>query len=123
MKSLEDLKKLRDQSLKNMEMRYMAGGGTRIQVGMGTCGIAAGARPVLNKFIEEIANHNLHNVVVTQVGCMGECAFEPIVEVIDNNGQKTTYCKVSERMAEEIVEEHLINGKRLDRYMLSAIKR
>ena len=123
MKSLEDLKKLRDQSLKNIEMRYMAGGGTRIQVGMGTCGIAAGARPVLNKFIEEIANHNLKNVVVTQVGCMGECAFEPIVEVIEHNGQKTTYAKVSARMAEEIVEEHLINGKRLYSYMLSAIKR
>jgi len=122
MKSLEDLKKLRDQSLKTMEMRYM-NGGTRIQVGMGTCGIAAGARPVLNKFIEATSAHNLNNVVITQVGCQGECAFEPIVEVVEKDGTKTTYCKVSESMAEEIVEEHLINGKRLDKYMLSAIKR
>jgi len=122
MKSLEDLKKLRDQSLKNMEMRYMVGG-TRIQVGMGTCGIAAGARPVLNSFIEEIANHNLSNVVITQVGCMGECAFEPIVEVIEHDGTRTVYCKVNERMVSEIVEEHLINGKRLNSYLLSAIKR
>ena len=122
MKSLEDLKKLRDQSLKNMEMRYMVGG-TRIQVGMGTCGIAAGARPVLNGFIEEIANHNLSNVVITQVGCMGECAFEPIVEVIEHDGTRTVYCKVNERMVSEIVEEHLINGKRLNSYLLSAIKR
>jgi NADP-reducing hydrogenase subunit HndB len=122
MKTLEDLKKLRDQSLKNMEMRNLIKG-TRIQIGMGTCGIAAGARPVLNKFVEQVATHNLNNVVITQVGCMGECAFEPIVEVIEFDGTKTTYCKVSERMAEEIIEEHLINGKRIDRFMLSSIKR
>lgn len=122
MKTLEDLKKLRDQSLKTMEMRYM-NGGTRIQVGMGTCGIAAGARPVLNKFIESTAAHNLSHIVITQVGCQGECAFEPIVEIVEQDGTKTTYCKVSDRMVEEIVEEHLINGKRLNKYMLSAIKK
>jgi len=94
MKSLEDLKKLRDTAKKNMEMRYQIGG-TRIQVGMATCGIAAGARPVLNKFIEVVAEHNLPNVVITQVGCMGECAFEPIVEIVENDGTKTIYAKVS----------------------------
>lgn len=122
MKSLEDLKKLRDQSLKNMRMRYQVGG-TRIQVGMGTCGIAAGARPVLNKFVEEISEHELKNVVVTQVGCMGECAFEPIVEIVDQDGTSSIYCKVTERMVNEIVEEHLVNGHRLDRYLLSSVKR
>ncbi|MFA5007467.1 MAG: (2Fe-2S) ferredoxin domain-containing protein [Candidatus Izemoplasmatales bacterium] len=122
MKSLEDLKKLRDQSLKNMQMRYQVGG-TRIQVGMGTCGIAAGARPVLNKFVEEISEHELKNVVVTQVGCMGECAFEPIVEIVDQDGTSSIYCKVTERMVDEIVEEHLVNGHRLDRYLLSSVKR
>jgi NADP-reducing hydrogenase subunit HndB len=122
MKTLEDLKKMRDESLKAMEMRYLRNG-VRIQVGMGTCGIAAGARPVLQKFIEETSSHNLNNVIITQVGCMGECAFEPIVEIIEQDGTKTTYCKVSERMVYEIVEEHLINGRRLDRYMLSAVKK
>jgi len=122
MKSLEDLKKLRDTAKKNMEMRYQIGG-TRIQVGMATCGIAAGARPVLNKFIEVVAEHNLPNVVITQVGCMGECAFEPIVEIVENDGTKTIYAKVSERMVSEIVEEHLVAGKRLERYMLGSIKR
>ena len=122
MKSLEDLKKLRDQSLKNMQMRYQVGG-TRIQVGMGTCGIAAGARPVLNKFVEEISEHELKNVVITQVGCMGECAFEPIVEIVDRDGTSSIYCKVTERMVNEIVEEHLLNGHRLDRYLLSSVKR
>ncbi len=122
MKSLEDLKKLREESIKNMNMRYQSGG-TRIQVGMGTCGIAAGARPVLNKFIEEINLRNLKNVTVTQVGCMGECAFEPIVEVVDGSGNSTIYANVCERMVAEIVEEHLIEGKRLDRYLLSGVKR
>jgi NADP-reducing hydrogenase subunit HndB len=122
MKSLEDLKKLRDQSLKNMQMRHLVGG-TRIQIGMGTCGIAAGARPVLNKFAEEIKEHKLANVVITQVGCMGECAFEPIVEIVENDGSSAIYCKVTERMVAEIVEEHLVNGKRVQRYLLSAVKR
>ncbi|MDD2297925.1 MAG: hypothetical protein PHX79_08945, partial [Sphaerochaetaceae bacterium] len=67
--------------------------------------------------------HNLHNIIITQVGCMGECAFEPIVEIVEKDGTKTTYCKVGKRLAEEIVEEHLINGNRLDAYMLSTIKR
>lgn len=122
MKSLEDLKKLRDSSLKNMTMRYQTGG-TRIQVGMGTCGIAAGARPVMQKFLEEITYRHLKNVTVTQVGCMGECAFEPIVEIVEQNGNQTIYCNVSERMVAEIVEEHVIGGKRLERYLLSGVKR
>lgn len=122
MKSLEDLKKLRDQAIKTMDMRYQ-NGGTRIQIGMATCGIAAGARPVMNKFLEEISARNLKDVIVTQVGCMGECAFEPIVEIVEQDGTRTIYAKVSERMVAEIVEEHLIAGKRLDRYMLGTIKR
>ncbi|PKL00230.1 MAG: ferredoxin [Tenericutes bacterium HGW-Tenericutes-1] len=122
MKSLEDLKKLRDQAIKTMDMRYH-NGGTRIQIGMATCGIAAGARPVMNKFLEEISARHLKDVIVTQVGCMGECAFEPIVEIVEQDGTKTIYAKVSERMVAEIVEEHLMAGKRLDRYMLGTIKR
>ena len=122
MKSLEDLKKLRDQAIKTMDMRYQ-NGGTRIQIGMATCGIAAGARPVMNKFLEEISARHLKDVIVTQVGCMGECAFEPIVEIVEQDGTRTIYAKVSERMVAEIVEEHLIAGKRLDRYMLGTIKR
>lgn len=122
MKSLEDLKKLRDQAQKNLKMRYQTGG-ARIQVGMGTCGIAAGARPVLEKFVEELNEKELRNVIVTQVGCMGECAFEPIVEIVDANGDSTVYCNVNERMVPEIVEEHIVGGKKLERYMLSAVKR
>lgn len=122
MKSLEDLKKLRDQALKNMEMRYQVGG-TRIQIGMGTCGIAAGARPVLNKFVDEIAKQNIKNVVIAQVGCMGECAFEPTVEILDEDGTQSVYARVNERMVHEIIEEHILGGKRIQRYLLSSLKR
>ncbi|MBU1145637.1 MAG: (2Fe-2S) ferredoxin domain-containing protein [Firmicutes bacterium] len=122
MKSLEDLKKLKDQAVKNRNMFYQSGG-IRIQIGMGTCGIAAGARPVLIGFEKEIRLRGLKNIIITQVGCMGECAFEPIVEIVENNGNSTTYCLVNERMISEIVEEHLMGGKKLDRYLLSSVKR
>jgi NADP-reducing hydrogenase subunit HndB len=77
----------------------------------------------INRFLEEVATHKLNNIVITQVGCMGECAFEPIVEIVENDGTKTVYAKVSERMVSEIVEEHLIAGHRLERYTLGSIKR
>ncbi|MDD3478291.1 MAG: (2Fe-2S) ferredoxin domain-containing protein [Candidatus Izemoplasmatales bacterium] len=122
MKSLEDLKKLREKSIQSMNMRYVENG-VRVQVGMGTCGIAAGARAVLNKFLEEINAREITNITVTQVGCMGECAFEPIVEVVDANGDSSIYCLVDERKVPEIIEEHIVNGVRLDRYLLSGVKR
>jgi len=122
MKSLEDLRKLRDEAKRNMNMRYVKGG-VRIQVGMGTCGIAAGAGKAYNKFLEEIQENDLKNIFITQVGCMGECAFEPIVEIIEENGTHSIYCQVTERMVEEIVEEHLMGGRPIERYLLSAIKR
>ena len=79
MKSLEELKKLREQAQANLELRKQKDG-YRVIVGMATCGIAAGARPVLAKFVEEVASRKLDSVTVTQVGCIGECALEPIVE-------------------------------------------
>ena len=122
MKTLKELKELREESYKKM---YMSGltNGVRVQVGCGTCGIAAGAKPVYNTFVEEINTLNLENVEITQVGCMGECAFEPIVEVLESNGSKTIYCLVTDRMAIEIVEEHIVKGNRIDKYLLSKIKR
>ncbi len=122
MKSLEELKALRKKSYEKM---YMIGvtNGVRVQVGCGTCGIAAGAKPVYDAFVNEIKNNNLTNVEITKVGCMGECAFEPIVEIIESNGSKTIYCLVTDRIALEIVEEHIMKGNRIDKYLLSKIKR
>jgi len=122
MKSLADLKKLRDESLKNIEMRYNKGT-RRIQVGMGTCGIAAGARPILNKIIEEVDRLNIKDIIVTQVGCMGECAYEPVVEIIDTDGTSTIYCQVTEEKMTEIITSHLIDGRIKDQYVLYKTKK
>lgn len=122
MKTLKELKNLREQSYKKMYMHGVTNG-VRVQVGYGTCGIAAGAKPVYDTFVEEVKALNLDNVEITQVGCMGECAFEPIVEVLESNGSKTIYCLVTDRIASEIVEEHIVKGNRIDKYLLSKIKR
>lgn len=121
MKSLEDLQKLRDEALKKMNVRYIKGG-FRIQVGMGTCGIASGAKQVLQSFIKELSARNLTNVVVTQVGCMGECAYEPMAEVIDENGQSFVYCTINDRIITEIIESHFINHKPIEKYLLTSRK-
>lgn len=109
MKSLDDLKKIRDAAQRKVIMRGK-NEGTRILVGMATCGISAGARPVMNKLVEELANKNIDNVQVTPVGCIGECAIEPIVEVLHGD-ERTTYCKVDVKVAERIINEHVIAGK------------
>ena len=82
----------------------------RVVVGMATCGIAAGARPVMNKFVEEVSKRNLNNVKVVQTGCIGMCRLEPIVEVVLPNGEKVTYIRVTEEMVARIVNDHLVNG-------------
>ncbi|AUD63349.1 hypothetical protein BK010_07005 [Tenericutes bacterium MO-XQ] len=118
MKTLEELKKLRDESLKKMTMRHVKDG-FRIQVGMGTCGIASGARPILNAFLEQVEFHDLKNVTVTQVGCMGECAYEPMAELIDESGQSYIYCSLTIPMVREIVDKHIINHQPVHRYLLA----
>ncbi len=118
MKSLEDLQKLRDEALKKMNIRYIKGG-YRIQVGMGTCGIASGAKQILQGFLKEIEARNITNVAVTQVGCMGECAYEPMAEIIDENGQSFVYCTITQPMITEIIESHLINHQPIQKYLLA----
>jgi NADP-reducing hydrogenase subunit HndB len=110
MKSLDDLKKIREAAAQKMSMREQKDG-YRVVVGMATCGITAGARPVLNALVEEVSKRNLLNVTVTQVGCMGQCALEPIVEVYNTIGERTTYCRVKEKDAQRIITEHVIGGK------------
>ena len=109
MKSLDDLKRIRDAAQKKVTMRGK-NDGIRILVGMATCGISAGARPVMNKFVEEIASRDLEKVTVTPVGCIGECAIEPIVEVLQGE-ERTTYCRVDIEAVERIINEHIVGGK------------
>lgn len=121
MKSLEELKKLREQAQASLEIRKQKDG-YRVIVGMATCGIAAGARPVLAKFVEEVAARKLDSVTVTQVGCIGECALEPIVEVIDKDEKRTIYGLVREQDVNEIIEKHLIGGQVIETKTLEYLK-
>lgn len=121
MKSLEELKKIREAAQAGLELRKQKDG-YRIVVGMATCGIAAGARPVLTKFVEEVSNRKLDNVVVTQVGCIGECALEPIVEVIDKDDNHTVYGLITENDVETIINEHILGGKVIENKTLEYLK-
>ena len=121
MKSLEDLKKMREAALKKVEMRE-GGKDYRVVVGMATCGIAAGARPVLNRLVEETAKRN-YNCVITQTGCIGMCVYEPIVEVYDKDGGHTTYVHMTPEKAAEMLEEHIANGRVIEKYTVNAAKK
>lgn len=120
MKSLEELKKIREASLKKINMRGLKDG-IRIQVGMATCGISAGARPVMNKLVNLIDKDGMDNVTVAPVGCIGECAIEPIVEVLEGD-KRTTYCKVTEKVAERIFEEHIKGGKVVEDFVIGKFR-
>ncbi len=119
MKSLEELKKLRDESKKNMEMRD-TDKKTRIVVGMATCGISAGARPVLQALVEEVDKKNLSDVQIVQTGCIGICRYEPIVEVYRPGEEKTTYIFVDSRKARIIIDEHIIKGEVVSEYTIGS---
>lgn len=119
MKSLEDLKKMREKALKKVEMRDLDKK-YRVVVGMATCGIAAGARPVLNRIVEETSEHN-YSCVVTQTGCIGLCVYEPIVEVFDKDGGKTTYVHVTPEKASKILESHIKNDQILEEYTINSV--
>jgi len=111
MKTLQELKEIRDRMQKQMNLREASGSDDiRIVVGMATCGIAAGARSVLNRLNEEVQKRNLRHVKVIQTGCIGMCRFEPIVEVYIPGQEKVTYVKVTENDASKIVSDHIVNG-------------
>ena len=118
MKSLEELKAIRDKMKGQIGMRSEHADNTRVVVGMATCGIASGARPVLNLLVKEVEDRKLEHVAVTQTGCIGLCQYEPIVEVYEPGKEKVTYVKVNEEKAKEILEQHLVRGQVLDKYLL-----
>ena len=121
MKSLEDLKRMREEALKKVEMRE-EGKDFRVVVGMAPCGIAAGARPVLNRLVEETAAKN-YNCVVTQTGCIGMCVYEPIVEVYGKDGSHTTYVHMTPAKAEKVLEQHIGKGEVVEEYTVEAAKK
>ena len=121
MKLLEELLAIRDKAKAAMTDREGTGDGIRGVVGMATCGIAAGARPVLNAFVDEVAKRNLKNVTVAQTGCIGMCQYEPIVEVFEPGKEKVTYVQVSPEKVAEIVASHIVNGNPVVEYTVGAV--
>ena len=120
MKSLADLQKIREDMQKKINLRKEDDSSIRVVVGMATCGIAAGARPVLAALVDEVGRRNLQNVVVTQTGCIGVCRLEPIVEVFEPGKEKVTYVNMDENKAKKIVSEHFVNGRVVDEYTIGA---
>lgn len=121
MKSLAELAKIREEALKKVDVRKERKG-TRIVVGMATCGISAGARPVLTALLEEVQKRNLADVEVTQTGCIGVCRLEPIVEVYKEGEEKVTYVEMDVEKAKKIIAEHIVNGNVVADYTIGAVE-
>lgn len=123
MKSLEELKAIKAKMQDKVVLRT-SGGTTRIVVGMATCGIAAGARPVLNAFVEGVSEAGLgDSVIVTQTGCIGICQYEPVVEVYAEGAEKVTYVKMTAERAKEVIEKHIKGGAPITEYTIGALKK
>ncbi len=120
MKSLEELKAIREKMKRQMDLRENDENSIRVVVGMATCGIAAGARPVLAAFTDEVAKRGLTHVSVGQTGCIGICQYEPVVEVFEPGKEKTTYVKVTPEMVPAIVSQHIVNGAPVAEYTIGA---
>lgn len=122
MKTLAELQALRDEMKGKMGIRHDEKENIRVVVGMATCGIAAGARPVLQKLTEEVAKRGLQNVTVAQTGCIGICQYEPVVEVYEAGKEKVTYVKMTEDKIARVVADHLVNGNPVLEYTIGAVK-
>lgn len=122
MKSLEELKAIRERMQGQVGFRSEAADEhTRVVVGMATCGIASGARPVLTALSNAVQEKNLSHIAVTQTGCIGLCQYEPIVEVIEPGKEKVTYVKMNPEKALEVLEQHLIGGNVVTKYTIGAV--
>lgn len=118
MKTLQELAAIKQKMSRDISLRE-GENGTRIVVGMATCGIAAGAREVLNAFVEAVAENEVYNkAIVYQSGCIGMCEQEPVVEVIEPGKEKITYVKMTPEKARKVVAEHIKGGKPVTEYML-----
>lgn len=120
MKSLAELQAIRDKARNQINIREEKSNAVRVLVGMATCGIAAGARPVLNAFVDEVAKRGLQNVTITQTGCIGICQYEPVVEVIMPNQEKVTYVKMTPEKAVRVINDHIVNGNVVTEFTIGA---
>lgn len=121
MKTLAELEKIRKDTLDRINLRKEdKDDAIRVVVGMATCGIAAGARPVMMAFMEEASRRNLSQVHVTQTGCIGMCRLEPMADVVMPGQEKVTYVRLTPEKARKIVAEHIVNGKPVTEYTIGA---
>lgn len=123
MKSLAELQAIRDKAKAAVNLRDNGEVNTRVMVGMATCGIAAGARPVLTAIVDEVAKRELGSVMVTQTGCIGICQYEPVVEIEVPGQDKVTYVKVAPEMVPRIVNDHLVNKNVVTEYTIGAMEK
>ena len=120
MKSLAEPAAIRARMLEQVNLRKDDNIDTRIVVGMATCGIAAGARPVMLAFIEELKKRGIENVTVAQTGCVGMCRLEPMVEIYVKDQEKVTYVHMSPEKVARIVNDHIVNGRPVEEYTIGA---
>lgn len=121
MKSLKELEAIRDRMRQTVNTRESDQNTIRVVVGMATCGISAGARPVLNAIVEELARENVTGVQVTQTGCIGICQYEPVVEVYEPGKEKVTYVKMTPEKAIRMVHHHLMKGEPVEEYIIGSL--
>jgi NADP-reducing hydrogenase subunit HndB len=123
MKTLAELQAIRERMKDSVVLRS-GSGNVRAVVGMATCGIAAGARPVLSALVEEVNKLGLtEKVTVTQTGCIGICRYEPIIEVYEADKEKVTYVKMTADKARRVAREHLRDGKVVEEYTIGAVEK
>ncbi len=118
MKSLAELQAIRNRMIEQVNMRKDDNIDTRVVVGMATCGIAAGARPVMLEFVEELKRRGLENVTVAQTGCIGMCRLEPMVEVYVKDQEKVTYVHMTPDKVARVVNDHIVNGRPVEEYTI-----
>jgi len=117
-KSLEELRKIREDAQKDLRIRTETG--TRIIVGMGTCGIAAGARDVMHAILKELEHRDIEAHVET-VGCIGMCAKEPLVDIEQAGKPRVTYANITPQMVSRLIEEHLVNGRAVQEWAIGRL--
>ena len=118
MKSLAELQAIRNRMIEQVNMRKDDNIDTRVVVGMATCGIAAGARPVMLEFVEELKRRGLENVTVAQTGCIGMCRLEPMVEIYVTGQDKVTYIHMTPEKVARVVNDHIVNGRPVEEYTI-----
>ena len=124
MKSLAELQAIREKTLNRINLRKEdEAEATRVVIGMATCGIAAGARPVMLAFMDEISKRGLNHVTVSQTGCIGMCRLEPMVDVIMPGQEKVTYVHMTPEKVGRVVAEHIVNGRPVEEFTIGAAEK